>query len=71
MMPGGMNGIELAREIQRRRSDIPILLTSGYAGAVIHEAKETGVQILPKPYRIDELAVALDAVKSQNGHCYR
>lgn len=65
MMPGGMNGVELAREIQRRRSDMPILLTSGYSGAAIHEAKETGVQILSKPYRIDELALALDAVKSQ------
>jgi signal transduction histidine kinase/ActR/RegA family two-component response regulator len=65
MMPGGMNGVELAREIHRRRSDMPILLTSGYSGAAIHEAKETGVQILSKPYRIEELAVALDAVKSQ------
>jgi CheY-like chemotaxis protein len=66
MMPGGMNGVELAREIQRRRSDMPILLTSGYTGAAIREARETGVQILPKPYRIDELAVALNAVKSQH-----
>lgn len=65
MMPGGMNGVELAREIQKRRSDIPILLTSGYSGAAIHEAKETGVNILSKPYRIEELAVALNAVKSQ------
>jgi CheY-like chemotaxis protein len=65
MMPGGMNGVELAREIQRRRSDMPILLTSGYSGATIREAKETGIQILSKPYRIDELALALNAVKSQ------
>lgn len=64
MMPGGMNGVELAREIQRRRSDMPILLTSGYSGAALHEAKETGVQILSKPYRIDELALALNAVRS-------
>jgi CheY-like chemotaxis protein len=64
MMPGGMNGVELAREIQRRRSDMPILLTSGFSGAAIHEAKEAGVQILSKPYRIEELALALDAVKS-------
>jgi CheY-like chemotaxis protein len=64
MMPGGMNGVELAREIQRRRSDIPILLTSGYSGAAVHEANGAGVRILPKPYRIDELAVALNAVRS-------
>ncbi len=30
MMPGGMNGVELAREIRKRRSNIPIFLTSGY-----------------------------------------
>ncbi|QOG23490.1 hypothetical protein [Bradyrhizobium sp. SEMIA] len=43
----------------------PVMLTSGYSGAAIHEAKETGVNILSKPYRIEELAVALNAVKSQ------
>ncbi|MGJ5199468.1 response regulator [Bradyrhizobium sp. HKCCYLRH1030] len=63
MMPGGMNGVELAREIQKRRGDMPILLTSGYSGAAVHAAKEAGVRILSKPYRIDELATALDAVK--------
>lgn len=71
MMPGGMNGVELAREIQRRRSDVPILLTSGYSGAAIREAKETGVQILSKPYRIDELATALNAARSQGARSRR
>jgi signal transduction histidine kinase/ActR/RegA family two-component response regulator len=66
MMPGGMNGVELAREIKRRRSDISILLTSGYSEAAVHEAKGAGVRILSKPYRIDELAVALDAIRSEN-----
>ncbi|MGJ5140895.1 response regulator [Bradyrhizobium oligotrophicum] len=68
MMPGGMNGVELAREIQKRRGDMPILLTSGYSGAAVHAAKEAGVRILSKPYRIDELAAALDAVKM--GHVW-
>ncbi|GLH80644.1 hybrid sensor histidine kinase/response regulator [Bradyrhizobium sp. SSBR45G] len=67
MMPGGMNGVELAREIQRRRGDMPILLTSGYSGAAVHAAKEAGVRILSKPYRIDELAVAIDAAKAESG----
>ncbi|MGJ4995594.1 response regulator [Bradyrhizobium sp. HKCCYLS3077] len=66
MMPGGMNGVDLAREIQKRRVDMPILLTSGYSGAAVHAAREAGVRILPKPYRIDELAAALDAVKVEN-----
>jgi CheY-like chemotaxis protein len=65
MMPGGMNGVELAREIKRRRSDLPILLTSGYAEAAIHDAEGEGVEILPKPYHIDELAAALNAARSK------
>ncbi|RTM05962.1 MAG: response regulator, partial [Bradyrhizobiaceae bacterium] len=64
MMPGGMNGVELAREIRKRRSDIPVLLTSGYAEASVHEAQRAGIQILAKPYHIDELAAALSAAKS-------
>ncbi|MCK1508791.1 response regulator [Bradyrhizobium sp. 18] len=64
MMPGGMNGVELAREIRRRRSDIPVLLTSGYAEAAVHDAEQAGIRILSKPYHIDELAAALGAAKS-------
>jgi signal transduction histidine kinase/CheY-like chemotaxis protein len=64
MMPGGMNGVELAREVQRRRSDVPVLLTSGYSEAAAEDAAKAGVQILAKPYQIDELATALTAARS-------
>lgn len=67
MMPGGMNGVELAREIKRRRSDIPVLLTSGYSEAAVHDAELAGLQILPKPYHLDELAAALSAARSGSG----
>lgn len=63
MMPGGMNGIELAREIRRRR-EVPVLLTSGYADAVKEAAAAQGIVILPKPYEIDDLALALHTVRS-------
>ena len=66
MMPGGMNGVELAREIQKRRGGMPILLTSGYSGAAVHVARDAGVRILSKPYGIDELATAIDAAKAEN-----
>jgi signal transduction histidine kinase/ActR/RegA family two-component response regulator len=64
MMPGEMNGIDLAHEVRRRRSDIPILLTSGYSEAAARRADAAGIRILPKPYRIDELAAALDKAKT-------
>lgn len=59
MMPGGMNGLELAREVRARGFEVPVLLTSGYAEAVRLSAEAEGVQILAKPYRLEELAVAL------------
>jgi CheY-like chemotaxis protein len=62
MMPGGMNGVELAREVRRRRGDLPVLLTSGFAEAARESAAAEGVRVLAKPYRLEELAAALDTV---------
>jgi signal transduction histidine kinase/ActR/RegA family two-component response regulator len=59
MMPGEMNGVELAREIRARRGQVPILLTSGYAEGARLDADAEGISILPKPYRLDELSAAL------------
>lgn len=65
MMPGGMNGVQLAREVHARRVGLPILLTSGYAEAAAPAAEAEGVRILPKPYRIEELALALQQARGQ------
>jgi CheY-like chemotaxis protein len=59
MMPGGMNGVELAREIRRRRPGLPILLTSGYAGAANGEAEAEDIALLAKPYQLAQLDDAL------------
>nr|WP_313085345.1 ATP-binding protein [Pseudomonas sp.] len=67
MMPGGMNGLELAREIRARGFEVPVLLTSGYAEAVRLSAEAEGVQILAKPYRLEELAVALQEALERVG----
>jgi signal transduction histidine kinase/ActR/RegA family two-component response regulator len=63
MMPGRMNGVELAQEIRRRRPNLPVLLTSGYAEAARRKAGAQKIKIIPKPYRIDELRDALAAVR--------
>jgi PAS domain S-box-containing protein len=61
MMPGTMNGMQLAREVRRRRPGAPILLTTGYAGAAVEEAEVGGIDILCKPYAIEALDAALRA----------
>ncbi|VWX57654.1 PAS/PAC sensor hybrid histidine kinase [Burkholderiales bacterium 8X] len=63
MMPGSMNGVDLAIEIRRRRPGLPVLLTSGYSEAVRRTAEERGLPLLPKPYQLDQLARALAAVQ--------
>ncbi|MGA9026262.1 MAG: ATP-binding protein [Steroidobacteraceae bacterium] len=63
MMPGAMNGIALAREVRRRRPELPILLTSGYADSGRREAGVPNVEMLAKPYRLNDLAAALTAAR--------
>jgi CheY-like chemotaxis protein len=59
MLPGEMDGVELAKELRARRPDLPVLLTSGYAEAL---TRGQGVPILRKPYRMAALADAVRAV---------
>ena len=58
IMPGAMNGRQLADEIARRRPGLKVLFTSGYTeNAIIHHGRlDTGVLLLAKPYRKSELA---------------
>ena len=58
LMPGGMDGLALAREVRRRRPGLPVLLTTGYTGGGV-AAVPLGLPLLRKPYRIDDLAQAL------------
>ena len=57
-MPRGMLGDELARRARSLRSDLGVLLTSGYALAQRMGA-DTDFVLLQKPYRQDDLARAV------------
>ena len=64
IMPGGMNGSQLAEEAKRIRPGLKILLTSGYV-ADLSEGQVIGhgdLPVLSKPYRRDELARSLRLV---------
>lgn len=67
MMPGGMNGLEFVREIQARRIELPIVLTTGYMGQEARAAENRGIPLLPKPYRLEELGSVLRAVLAGRG----
>jgi PAS domain S-box-containing protein len=58
IMPGGMNGRELADAVTRRRPGTPVLFTSGYSEhAIVHRGRvDPGVTLLNKPYRKADLA---------------
>jgi PAS domain S-box-containing protein len=58
IMPGGLNGRELAEEVAKHRPGIRVLYTSGYTdSAIIHHGRlDEGVLLLSKPYRKSELA---------------
>jgi signal transduction histidine kinase/ActR/RegA family two-component response regulator len=59
MMPGGMSGLDLAREIRQRRPSLPLLLTSAFAEAIKRDAEQEGIAVLPKPYLLGDLELAL------------
>jgi CheY-like chemotaxis protein len=58
VIPGGMNGPQLAREVQKRAPQMHVLFTSGYTeNAVVHHGRlDPGVHLLNKPYRRSDLA---------------
>ncbi|MBV8169467.1 MAG: PAS domain S-box protein [Alphaproteobacteria bacterium] len=72
VMPGGVNGIALAREARGLRPDLTVLLSSGYPRGVL--AEEHGLRgqftFIAKPYRATEVAETLKALRenrSRNG----
>ncbi|HEX3983842.1 MAG TPA: response regulator, partial [Acidisoma sp.] len=63
MMPE-MNGRQLADEARRRRPDLKVLYATGYTrNAVVHNGIiDPGVQLLPKPFTLAQLAAKLQEV---------
>jgi CheY-like chemotaxis protein len=61
VMPGGINGVQLAIEAQRVQPSLKVLLTSGYTAAVLMDKHSLPKEfpVLGKPYRRDQLAANL------------
>jgi CheY-like chemotaxis protein/two-component sensor histidine kinase len=61
VMPGGMNGLDLADELRRRDPALPVLLTTGYNDEMALEGpRPRAMDVIGKPYSPAEL---LDRVR--------
>jgi PAS domain S-box-containing protein len=58
VMPGGMNGLELAEQLRRERPGLKVLLMSGYSPDVAdaEALQRAGIHHLPKPFEARALA---------------
>jgi PAS domain S-box-containing protein len=68
VLPGGKSGMDLAQEAQRRRPDLKVLFTSGYAKRILTQQGilKKDVELICKPYRKASLASKLRAILSQS-----
>lgn len=69
VMPGTMNGRQLADLARQLRPGIKVLFTSGYTeNAIVHHGRlDRGVHLLNKPYRRQELAAKVRKVLDEAG----
>jgi CheY-like chemotaxis protein len=61
MMPGGMNGLQLADQVRERRPGTPILVTTGYMDE-LPAVRGQQLDILGKPYRQEDLLARVRAI---------
>jgi FixJ family two-component response regulator len=64
-MPG-MNGVDLARAIQAKRPEMPVVLSSGYSH-VLAEDGHHGFPLLHKPYSVEDLSRILRRAARRKG----
>src|SRR4030088_1937293 len=64
VMPGGINGRQLADEAVRRRPGLKVLFTTGYTrNAIVHHGRlDPGVEMIGKPFSYQELGSRIRAV---------
>ncbi len=64
VMPGGVNGRQLADEAVRLRPDLRVLFTTGYTrNAIVHHGRlDAGVEMISKPFSFGELSAKVRAL---------
>jgi CheY-like chemotaxis protein len=69
IMPGGMNGVELAQRVHELSPEIKIIYTSGFAAEALAERRMSLVNgpLLRKPYQRAEFRAIVRSVLGGNG----
>lgn len=69
VMPGKINGHQLAEEMRKNRPELPVLFTSGYVhDSIVHDGRlDEGVQLLGKPYTQSALQQKIREVLGSEG----
>ena len=66
-MPGGLDGMDLAREVHKRWPEVRLLVTSGRSHLLKNDIPDDG-RFVPKPYTPDSLVDAVsDLVRPKPG----
>ncbi len=65
VMPG-MNGLELAKRIQKTWPSLPVILASGYSDVLVREGTH-GFELITKPYSAEQISAAfLRVIRTQS-----
>ncbi|HEY6430590.1 MAG TPA: ATP-binding protein [Acetobacteraceae bacterium] len=64
LLPGGGSGLDLAREVSRRRLKIPVVLTSGYGGGMTGRLAAAKLPFLRKPYTLAMLRQVVESAST-------
>lgn len=63
VMPGTLNGLDLARVLRNRADRVPVILMTGYSDDA-ERARQDGFQLLDKPFTLHALAEAVNSAVS-------
>jgi len=64
-LPNGMNGRQVADAVRERLPGLPVLFITGYAGSVLENQLEPGMQVIRKPFALDELGDRIGKMLAQ------
>ncbi|WP_315836771.1 hybrid sensor histidine kinase/response regulator [Bradyrhizobium prioriisuperbiae] len=59
VMPGEMDGLDVARQVRTQFPGLPIILVTGYSSSA-NAARREGFEVLRKPYNITRIARAIE-----------